>query len=53
MSLIKSYRELDEHYDKVMGQIVRMMDQSEKWLIRSSPLNKGAGESESRRTGAL
>lgn len=27
---------LDDAYDKVMGQIVKMMEQPEKWLIKSS-----------------
>jgi four helix bundle protein len=30
----KTFRELDESYDRVLGQIVRMANQSEKWLIR-------------------
>ena len=45
----ETFRDLDEQYDKVMGQIVRMMDQPEKWLIR--PPGKRAGESENRRIG--
>jgi len=32
----KTFREIDESYEKVLGQIVRMADQSEKWLITPS-----------------
>src|SRR6266705_6726141 len=27
-----TFREIDESYEKVLGQIVRMVDQPEKWL---------------------
>src|SRR5579859_5469289 len=30
----KTFSELDESYDKVIGQLVKMADQSEKWLIK-------------------
>src|SRR5438067_1622793 len=30
-----TFREIDESYEKVLGQIVRITDQSDKWLIRS------------------
>ena len=30
----KTFREIDESYDRVLGQIVRMADQPEKWLIK-------------------
>jgi len=29
-----TFRDIDECYEKVIGQIVRMVDQSEKWLIK-------------------
>ena len=29
-----TFREIDQSYEKVLGQIVRMIDQPEKWLIR-------------------
>ena len=29
-----TFREIDESYEQVLGQIVRMADQPEKWLIR-------------------
>jgi len=45
----ETFHDLDEQYDKVMGQIVCMMDQPEKWLIRPSP-GVRTGESENRRT---
>jgi four helix bundle protein len=28
------FREIDDAYDRIMGQIVKMADQPEKWLIR-------------------
>lgn len=28
------YSKLDDTYDKILGQLVRMIDESEKWLIR-------------------
>jgi four helix bundle protein len=31
----KTFREIDESYDRVLGQIVRMADQPEKWLIKA------------------
>ncbi len=42
MPLIRHFRELTEQtfaeidaaYEKVLGQIVRMVDQPEKWLIK-------------------
>jgi four helix bundle protein len=30
----KTFRELDESYEKVLAQIVRMIDQPDKWLIK-------------------
>jgi four helix bundle protein len=30
----ETFREIDESYERVLAQIVRMVDQSEKWLIR-------------------
>ena len=30
----KTFREIDESYEKVLGQIVKMIDQPEKWLIK-------------------
>jgi len=30
----KTFREIDEGYEKILGQIVRMADQPEKWLIK-------------------
>ena len=29
----KTFREIDENYEKVLGQIVKMAGQLEKWLI--------------------
>ncbi len=29
-----TFRELDDRYEKVLGQIVKMADQPEKWLIK-------------------
>jgi four helix bundle protein len=40
------FREIDDAYDHIMGQIVKMADQPEKWLIRSRD-----GESANRRIG--
>ncbi len=31
------FRELDDAYDHILGQIVKMADQPEKWLIRPHP----------------
>lgn len=28
---------LDERYDTIMGQLVRMLDSADKWLIRTQP----------------
>ena len=28
------FREIDESYEKVLGQIVKIIDQPEKWLIK-------------------
>jgi hypothetical protein len=33
MSIIKHFGEPDDAYDKIIGQIVRMADQPEKWVI--------------------
>jgi four helix bundle protein len=30
----KTFREIDQSYEQVLGQIVKMADQSEKWLIK-------------------
>jgi len=30
----RTFREIDESYDRVLGQIVKMADQADKWLIR-------------------
>src|SRR2546426_7212051 len=30
----KTFREIDQSYEKVLGQIVKMADQPEKWLIK-------------------
>lgn len=30
----KTFHEIDESYERVLGQIVRMLDQPEKWLIK-------------------
>jgi four helix bundle protein len=30
-----TFKEIDEAYDHILGQIVKMADQPEKWLIRS------------------
>jgi len=30
----QTFQEIDERYEKVMAQIVRMVDQPEKWLIK-------------------
>ena len=30
----ETFAELDDAYDKVMGQLVKMMEQPEKWLIK-------------------
>jgi four helix bundle protein len=30
----KTFHEIDESYDRVLGQIVRMADRPEKWLIK-------------------
>lgn len=30
----ETFRELDDKYEKVLGQIVKMADQPEKWLIK-------------------
>ena len=30
----KTFHELDESYEKVLAQIVRMIDQPDKWLIK-------------------
>jgi len=32
-----TFAELDNAYEKVMGKIVKMMEQHEKWLIKPSP----------------
>ena len=32
----KTFREIDETYEKVLGQIVRMANQPEKWVIKPS-----------------
>src|SRR5437762_5862103 len=32
----KTFREIDERYEKVLGQIVTMVNQPEKWLIKPS-----------------
>ena len=39
MSLFKSYRELDDACDKIIGQIVRIADHPEKWVINSRRKN--------------
>ena len=31
------FHEIDEAYDRILGQIVKMIDQPEKWLIRRRP----------------
>src|SRR5216117_979573 len=30
----KTFTEIDQHYEKVLGQIVKMAEQPEKWLIK-------------------
>jgi len=30
------FRSLDDSYEKIIGQLVRMIDQSHKWLIKNS-----------------
>ena len=30
----ETFAELDDAYDKVMGQLVKMIEQPEKWLIK-------------------
>jgi hypothetical protein len=42
MSAIKHYRELNVYeienaYDRIIGQLVKMVDQPEKWLIHPHP----------------
>ena len=32
----QQFRRLDEYYDKIIGQLVRMIDQPEKWIIRAA-----------------
>ena len=31
----RSFRQLDDAYDKIIGQLVRMVDQPEKWVVGS------------------
>ena len=31
----QQFRRLDEYYDKIIGQLVRMIDEPEKWLIKT------------------
>ena len=38
---VKTFREIDESHEKVLGQIVRMADQPEKWLIRPRGADHG------------
>jgi four helix bundle protein len=40
------FHEMDEAYDHILGQVVKMADQPEKWLIRPH-----GGETANRRTG--
>ncbi len=37
----KTFREIDESYETVLGQIVRMAGQPEKWLIRPRGADHG------------
>jgi len=37
----KTFRDIDENYEKVLGQIVRMAEQPEKWLIRPRGADHG------------
>lgn len=32
-----TFKEIDEAYDHILGQLVKMADQPEKWLIRPRP----------------
>jgi len=33
----ETFAELDDAYDKVMGQLVRMIEQPDKWIIKTPP----------------
>ena len=37
----ENFRSIDDAYEKICGQIVRMIDQPEKWLIRRKGDQKG------------
>ena len=42
------FQEMDDAYDHIIGQIVKMADQPEKWLIRphgAEPANRRTGDS--------
>jgi len=30
------FREIDDAYERVLGQLIKMIDQPEKWLIKNS-----------------
>jgi hypothetical protein len=31
------FREIDSAYERILGQLVKMIEQPEKWLIRQPP----------------